>query len=111
MKYKISDERFRKFIFKLLNKELEHKKFRTFIDSYAFVDITADDEHDGLMVLVDDEEIKLYPALHKRLSDALGINIYQLEPFLHSWAVTELPNQMPLGKRFFLSDKYIDVIY
>jgi len=111
MKYKISDERLRKFIFKLLNKELEHKKFRSFIDSYAFVDITADDEHDGLMVLVDDEEIRLYPALHKRLTDALGMNIYQLEPFLHSWAETELRNKMPLGKSYFLNNKYIDVIY
>lgn len=111
MKYKISDERFRKFIFKLLNKELEHKKFKVFIDSYAFVDITSDDEYDGCMVIIDDEEIRIYPPLYKRLSDALNMNVYQLEPFLHSWATTELPKLVPLGKSYSMSDKFVDVIH
>jgi hypothetical protein len=111
MKYKISNERLTKLIFRLLNKELEHKKFRVFIDSYAFVDLTADDEHDGLMVLVDDEEIKLYPALYKTVMMVLGMDIYQFEPFLHSWASMELRNKMPLGKSYVLTNKYVDVIY
>ena len=111
MEYKISNEKFKKFIFKLLNKELENKKFRAFIDSYAFVDLTVNDEHDGLMVLVDEEEIKLYPALHKRLSNVLGMNTYQLEPFLHVWATMELPKKMPLGKSYFLSVKYVEIIH
>jgi hypothetical protein len=110
MKYKISNERFKELVFKLLNYELERGKFRSWIDSYGYMDLRVDDEYDGLMVLVDDEEIKLYPALYKTIMESLGMNIYQIETFLHLWATTELPKKMPLGKQYFLSDKIVDVL-
>jgi hypothetical protein len=26
------------------------------------------------------------------------------------WATTELPKKMPLGKKYFLSDKFVDIM-
>ena len=109
MKYKLSNEKFKKFIFKLINKELERGRFRSWVDSYGYTDLRIDDEYGGLMVLVDEEEIKIYPALYKTMMEALGMDIYQIEDFLHLWATTELPKKMPLGKGYFLSDKSVDI--
>lgn len=55
MKYKISNERLKQLIFKLLNKELEERgRFHSWVDSYAYTDLRVDDEYGGLMVLVDE---------------------------------------------------------
>jgi hypothetical protein len=110
MKYKISNERLKQLIFKLLNKELDRGKFRAWIDSYGYTDLGLDDEYGGLMVLVDEEEIKIYPALYRMVMVALGMNVFQMEDFLTNWATTELPKKMPLGKKYFLSDKFVDVL-
>jgi hypothetical protein len=110
MKYKISNERFKKFIFKLLNKELERGQFRAWIDSYGYTDLRINDEYDGLMVLVDVEEIKIYPALYKTIMVALGMDVYQLDDFLTAWATTELPKKIPLGKQYFYGDKFVDIL-
>jgi hypothetical protein len=42
--------------------------------------------------------------------EALGMNIYQIEEFLTMWATTELPKKMPLGKKYFLSDKFVEIM-
>jgi hypothetical protein len=111
MKYKISNERFRKFLFNLLNKELEKGKFHSWIESYGYSNIGVDDEYNGLMVVADDEEIKIYPALYKTIMTYLGMDRYQIEDFLTMWATMELPKKVPLGKKYFTSDKFVDVIY
>lgn len=111
MKYKISNERLKQLIFKLLNKELEERgRFHSWVDSYGYSDLRVDDEYGGLMVLVDEEEIKIYPALYRMVMDALGMDVYQLDDFLTYWATTELPKKMPLGKKYFLSNKYVDIL-
>lgn len=109
MKYKLSNERFRQFIFKLLNKELERGRFRSWEYHQGFFDITKNDEYDGAMVLVDDEEIRIYPALYRTLMIALGMNVYQLDVFLTDWAYTELPKIMP-GRKFSYENKYVDIL-
>ena len=110
MKYKLSNEKFRQLVFKLLNNELEQGRFRAWVDSYGYSNLRVNDEYDGLMVLVDDEEIKIYPALYQNIMEALGMNIYQIEDFLTMWATTELPKKMPLGKKYFLSDKSVEIM-
>jgi hypothetical protein len=110
MKFKISNKRFTEFIFKLLNEELKRGRFRNWEYHQGFFDITKDDEYNGAMVVVDEEEIKIYPALYKTMMDALGMNVYQLDDFLTLWATTELPKLMP-GKKFFFQDKFVDVIH
>jgi len=110
MKYKLSNEKFRQLVFKLLNNELEQGRFRAWVDSYGYSNLRVNDEYDGLMVIVDDEEIKIYPALYQNIMEALGMNIYQIEEFLHMWSTTELPKKMPLGKKYFLSDKFVDIM-
>lgn len=42
--------------------------------------------------------------------DSLGMDVYQLDDFLTNWATTELPKKMPLGKKYFLSNKYVDIL-
>jgi len=111
MKYKISNERLKKLIFNLLNKELERGKFRAWIDSYGYVDLRKNDENDGLMVLVDDYDIRIFPALYKTMMQALGMDVYQMEDFLTLWATTELPKKFPLGRNYFFGDKFVDVIH
>ena len=111
MKYKISNERFKKFLFNLLDKELEKGRYYSWVGSYGYSNIGVDDEYDGLMVLVDDEDIKIYPALYKEIMTHLGMNVYQIEDFLTMWATTELPKKFPLGKKYFFGDKFVDVIY
>jgi len=110
-KYKISNERFKKLIFNLLNKELERGRFRAWVDSYGYADVLKNDEHDGLMVVVNEEEIRLYPALYKMIMEALSMDVYQMDDFLTVWATTELPKKFPLGKRYFFGDKFVDVIH
>lgn len=109
MKYKLSNERLKKLIFKLLNKELERGRFRSWEYHQGFFDITKLDSYDGAMVLVDEEEIRIYPALYKTMMEALGMNVYQLDVFLTDWAYTELPKRMP-GRKFSYDNKYIDIL-
>jgi len=110
MKYKLTNEKFRQLVFKLLNNELEQGRFGAWVGSYGYSNLRVNDEYDGLMVLVDDEDIRIYPALYQNIMEALGMNIYQIEEFLHMWATTELPKKMPLGKKYFLSDKFVDIM-
>ena len=110
MKYKLSNEKFRQLVFKLLNNELEQGRFGAWVGSYGYSNLRVNDEYDGLMVLVDDEDIRIYPALYQNIMEALGMNIYQIEEFLHMWATTELPKKMPLGKKYFLSDKFVEIM-
>lgn len=109
MKYKLSNERFKKLIFNLLNRELKRGRFRSWEYHQGFFDITKNDEYDGAMVLVDDEEIRIYPALYKTMMEALGMNVYQLDDFLTDWAYTELPKRMP-GRKFSYENKYVDIL-
>ena len=110
MKYKISNERLKKLIFNLLNKELERGKFHAWLDSYGYSDLRKNDEYDGLMVLVDEEEIRIFPALYKTMMEALGMDVYQMEDFLTLWATTELPKKFPTGRKYFFGDKFVDVV-
>jgi hypothetical protein len=111
MKYKISNDRLKQLVFNLLNKQLERGKYRSWLDSYGYVDLRKNDENDGLMVLVDDEEIRIFPALYKTIMLALGMNIYQMEDFLTLWATTELPKNFHLDRYRSFSDKFVDVIH
>lgn len=110
MKYKLSNERFKKLVFNLLNKELGRGRFRSWEYHQGFFDITKNDKYDGAMVLVDEEEIRIYPALYQTMMEALGMDVYQLDDFLTAWAYTELPKRMP-GKKFSYENKFVDILY
>lgn len=111
MKSNIKNESFVNFVFRMFNEELKKSKFRAYVGGHAFEreNPEADDKFEGLLILVDEDEVKIYPSFYKSIMKIFGLSITEVIILLEKWANTELPKKMVLSKKYFKKNEHKEV--